>query len=83
MASFLKIVVIALMIVVGTLIVGVWAYGLYVRGGYSKRIHKAGSKLCSLATSKPGIQPDLRHSGRLVANSSPTPISVTSSFGVI
>lgn len=42
MPAVLKIVIIALKFVGGALIVAVWAYGLYVRGGYSKRNHKAG-----------------------------------------
>jgi hypothetical protein len=32
----------ALKIVEGALIVTLWGYGLYVRGGFSKRDHKAG-----------------------------------------
>jgi hypothetical protein len=42
MAPALKIVVIALEIIAGALIVALWGYGLYVRGRYSKRNHKAG-----------------------------------------
>jgi hypothetical protein len=42
MALALKIIVIALKIIAGGLIVTLWGYGLYVRGGYSKRNHKAG-----------------------------------------
>ncbi len=38
----LKIMVIALKIIVGALIVALWGYGLYVRGGFGKRNHKAG-----------------------------------------
>lgn len=38
----LKIAVIALKIVAGAFIVTLWGYGLYLRGGYSKRNHKAG-----------------------------------------
>jgi hypothetical protein len=42
MTLVLRIVVIALKILAGTLIVALWGYGLYVRGGYSKRNRKAG-----------------------------------------
>lgn len=42
MALALKILVIALKIIGGALIVTLWGYGLYVRGAYSKRKHKAG-----------------------------------------
>jgi hypothetical protein len=42
MSLVLKIVVVALKIIAGALIVALWGYGLYVRGGYSKRNHKAG-----------------------------------------
>ncbi len=41
MTLVLNIAVIALKIIAGALIVALWAYGLYVRGGYSKRNHKA------------------------------------------
>ena len=38
----MKIMVVALKVIGGALLVALWGYGLYVRGGYSKRNHKAG-----------------------------------------
>jgi len=42
MALILKVVVIALKIISAALILALWGYGQYVRGGYAKRDHKAG-----------------------------------------
>ena len=42
MALVLKIVVIALKIIGPALIVALWGYGLYLRGGYAKRDNRAG-----------------------------------------
>ena len=42
MALMLKIAVTGLKIIFALLVIGIAAYGQYVRGGYAKREHKAG-----------------------------------------